>query len=624
MPTESGPACANTRGQPVSRLLARARSARRKGATEQAEAIYHDILLRYPGNRAARSALLDLSRPTGGNRLGPILKLYENRRYRDALDAVTAFLDDDPDNTEALNLQAACYRMTGQPEPALDIYRRLLDDRPQDDTLWQKCGATLMDMMRLQEAAECLEMATRLAPQSALNWMTLAHCHHRRGEYTRAYEALTQTLGRDPGNSAALDQLGQVLRDLGRIDLAIAAHERALAAAATTMERSAAYTSLGVARSAQGDKPAARSNYRRAMRSYPRNVQALLNLARLSDDPGDADLTDRLRAMLEDPGLTPLSRSQAHFALFSLLDRAGAEPGEAFDHLKTGNDLRRQVIRYAPQAQEAIFTYIRKLSERTAPNHDTGPGARPVFIVGMPRSGTTLTEQMLSAAPGTFAAGELTITECLALDLIRDLQQRKRANLTPSEMGEFATALRTRLTATAGQAPVIIDKMPLNFRWAGLILAALPDARIIHIERDPLETCWSNYKTSYSSHGNGFAYGLTDLAHYHGLYRDLTQHWRERFPDRFHSLPYESLVADTEATMRGLVEFCDLDWSDDCLHPDRAGRAVLTASAHQVRRPVYDGNRGDWRKYTGFLTPLIDGLPPCNGDESFREPRQPQ
>jgi len=164
------------------------------------------------------------------------------------------------------------------------------------------------------------------------------------------------------------------------------------------------------------------------------------------------------------------------------------------------------------------------------------------------------------------------------------------------------------MTAMAGDAPAIIDKMPLNFRWVGYLLNALPDARVIHIQRDPLETCWSNYKSSYATHGNGFAYDLTDLATYYHHYTDLTAHWETLFPDRFRTIAYESLVAETEPVMRGLVDFCDLGWSDDCLHPERATRAVLTASEHQVRLPVYNGNKGDWRRYEGFLQPLISGL----------------
>ncbi len=134
-------------------------------------------------------------------------------------------------------------------------------------------------------------------------------------------------------------------------------------------------------------------------------------------------------------------------------------------------------------------------------------------------------------------------------------------------MRQFATELRAGLGAVSQGQPVVLDKMPLNFRWVGLILAALPDARVVHIRRDPVETCWSNFTTSFSSHGNGFAYGLDDLVHYHRLYSDLTDHWRCRFPDRFRTVPYEDLVARPDPVMRALVEWCGLDWSDGCLHP---------------------------------------------------------
>lgn len=599
--------------RPVARLLADARSAQRKGAEDRAEAIYHDILRRFPGNRTARLALADLAVTGPAADLPAILRLYNRRRYKEVLDATAAFLDSDPGNADALNLKAASHRMLGQPDPALTIYRGLLDSCPEDAALWQKCGATLMDMIRLQEAAECLEMATRLAPDQALNWISLATCHQRRGDHMQAYDALTQALGRAPDHSAALDQLGQVLRDLGRVDLAIAAHQRALDTAKTKTETSAACTSLGVARSAQGDKDAARTFYRRAIDAQPRNVQALLNLARMVEDPADPVLTQQLTDFLQDPAQSPLNRSHAHFALFSLLDRLDDDRETAFGQLKAGNDLRRSVIRYAPESQEVLFDFIRKLSERTEPASGPSKGVRPVFIVGLPRSGTTLTEQMVSGSPGVFGGGELTIAETLSLELIRTLQAQKCRSLTAENMQDFGTTLRARLTAAAGDAPVILDKMPLNFRWVGLILAALPDARIVHVTRDPMETCWSNYKTTFASHGNGFVYGLGDLVHYHRLYRGLMAHWQDRYPTRIHTVRYEDLVADTAPVLRRILDFSGLDWSDDCLHPERSDRAVLTASAHQVRRPVYDGNRGDWRRYAPSLAPLINGLPDPTG-----------
>lgn len=600
----------------VTRQLSEAKAASRRGDQAGARALYEAVLARYPGNRKAQAGLAGLTRPGAadphGRKLARLLGLYQHGQYAEALEGAEGLLACDPGDKDTRNLIAACHRMMDAPELALPIYRARLEEDPEDATLWEKCGSTLTAMLRLGEAAECLQMATRLAPDTITNWLQLAHCHQRRGDNPAAFQALTQALGRDADHVGALDQLGQVLRDMGRSDMALAAHERALSLSRKPSERSLIQANIGVILSANGDRDGARDRYFAALYERPGNVHALLNLVTLAC-PGDtADLTSRADRLLQGDDLKLADRSQLNFALFRLLDREGKDPARAFGHLETGNAQRRELIRYTPDNQTALFRAIRQMSEDlpSAPAVQDGP--RPIYIVGLPRSGTTLTEQMLSAAPGVHAAGELTMVERLSIDLLRRLETEGRARPGPEDILEVATELRSGLAAVADGAPVILDKMPLNFRWVGLILAALPEARVIHIRRDPVETCWSNFTTSFSAHGNGFAYGLADLVHYHGLYSDLTDHWRGCFPDRVRTIAYEDLVARPEPVMRDLVDWCGLDWSNGCLHPETVDRAVLTASVHQVRREIYNGNRGKWRPYAAFIGTLLEGLGPAH------------
>lgn len=612
-------------GKSVARQLSDAKSAAKRGDSDAARDIYHAILSKFPGNRKAQSGLaaLDKAAAATGPATGPdtarntartadrlqyLHGLYHKRRFDEALAAVDLILDEDPTDKPAREFRAACLRMLDRPEEALAIYRARLEEDAADADLWQRCGGTLIEMLRLKEAQECLEMATRLAPDTIANWLMLANCHQRTGDNPGAYNALTQALGRDPNNSRALDQLGQVLRDMGRTDVALGAHEQALKLAHSAGERSMILANIGVIHSAAGDRDAARDRYRAALAEQDGNIHALLNLVTLAHRDDTDDLIHRARRLLRQNTLNLRDRSKVNFAMFRLLDRSGADPARAFEHLARANAERRQLIHYNPANQEALFRAIRKMSDGAPRLTEVTQGVRPVFIVGLPRSGTTLTEQMLSAAPGVHPGGELTMAERLSLDLIRWLEGEGRAAPQAHEMQHFAREMRTGLTAVAGDAPVVLDKMPLNFRWVGLLLSALPDARVIDIRRDPVETCWSNFTTSFSSHGNGFVYSLDDLVHYHRLYTDLTAHWAQAFPDRYRTLRYEDIVEAPEPTMRDIVDWCGLEWSEDCLHPETVERAVLTASVHQVRRAIYNGNRGKWRPYAGFLGPLLDGF----------------
>ncbi|MGR3802200.1 tetratricopeptide repeat-containing sulfotransferase family protein [Marinibacterium profundimaris] len=653
-------------GKSVARQLADAKTAAKRGDPVRAREIYVEILAAYPGNRKAQAALAALDRAgvaadaspgqgsagqtsagqgaagqghadqgpgiatgsafgasgtgslisataapagrQGTDHLQWIYALYHKKQFSKALLAAEGILEDDPTCKPTRELRAACLRMLDRPEEALTIYRERLEEDAADAGLWQNCGSTLIEMLRLKEAEECLRMATRIAPDSLPGWMLLANCHQRMGDGPAAYEALTQALGRDPGNSRALDQLGQVLRDMGRSDMALGAHEQALRHAGSARERSQILTNIGVICSASGDRSAARDRYRAALAEQSDNVHALLNLVTLAHEGDTDDLVRRTRKLLRKETLQLQDRSKANFAMFRLLDRIGTDPARAYDHLERANAERRELIQYSPANQDALFRAIRRMSDDTPDITGVTEGVRPVFIVGLPRSGTTLTEQMLSAAPGAHAAGELTMVERLSLDIMRWLEAEQRPAPLAEEMAHYATELRSGLTAVAGGAPVVLDKMPLNFRWVGLLLKALPDARVLHVRRDPVETCWSNFTTSFSSHGNGFAYGLSDLVHYHRLYSDLTAHWAQCFPDRIRTLRYEDIVDAPEPTMRGVVDWCGLEWSDDCLHPETVDRAVLTASVHQVRRKIYNGNRGRWRPYVPFIGPLLDAF----------------
>ena len=229
---------------------------------------------------------------------------------------------------------------------------------------------------------------------------------------------------------------------------------------------------------------------------------------------------------------------------------------------------------------------------------------RPIFIVGMPRSGTSLVEQIVASHNEAHGAGELEFSTQIFSSIIANIS----GDVDKKDLLFFREQYLAKLNALKCSKNIITDKMPMNFRYIGLILSAFPEAKIIHLKRDARATCWSIYKNYFDSDGIGYSYDQNDLAQYYGLYSDLMSFWHERFPDQIYDICYEDLTTNQEEETRKLLEYCDLDWDENCLNFHSNKRAVKTASALQVRKKMYQGSSEAWKKYEAHLQPLIKGL----------------
>jgi len=309
---------------------------------------------------------------------------------------------------------------------------------------------------------------------------------------------------------------------------------------------------------------------------------------------------------------------ELHFALAKAYDDIGRHE-HAFEHLHCGNALKRQTVVYDETAQLGTLRNIEETftAELIAARCGLGnPSDLPIFIVGMPRSGTTLVEQILASHPRVVGAGELLHMS----DLVLGGQAGTRFPLDfPSLPGERLHRLGSlyvaRLRAQAPLADRITDKLPFNFSVVGLIHLALPKARIIHVRRDPVDTCFSCY-TNLFSQGLEFTYDLEELGRYYCAYQSLMKHWHRVLPEvAMLEVQYEELVLDFEAHARLIVDYCGLEWDARCLVFHKTKRAIRTASAAQVRRPLFSSSIGRWLPYREQLRPLLDVL----GDDPAKD-----
>ena len=503
-----------------------------------------------------------------------------------ALDSYDHALAVDPDHLPSLANRGVALRDLGRADEALESYARALTLRPGHVFTHNNRGVALMDLGRPAEALASFERALELKPDYADAWnnrgKALAEGADPLEGARRAPDALDsfeRAISLNPGHAEALDNKGVLLVELGRGEEAAAAFERAIHLAPRAARY---YYHLTQARRLQPADP---------------------HLAALKALAGDADL------------LSLQDRIELDFALGDALDGLGDTSG-AFARYAQGNALRRGQIPYDEAAALAELEAIAQAFTPQAMARLAGkgdPSQVPVFVVGMPRSGTTLVEQILASQPGVVAAGETSaFPQAVAAQTIaggkRFAFPAGLPRLPAKALRELGGRYAARLAAAAPDATHVVDKRPDNFRLLGLIHLALPNARIIGIRRDPRDTCVSCFTKLFGA-GAPYSFDLGELGRYHHAFDRLMAHWAEVLPQTaLLEVRYEDLVGDTDREARRILAHIGLDPPRGPLNFHRTERRIRTASALQARQPVYGASVGRWRRYEAFLGPLLEGL----------------
>lgn len=498
-------------------------------------------------------------------------------RHKEAVADFTEYLKHKPTDPRAHTALGESLLALGRVQAAADAFVRACNaDRSFTPALF-KAGQALLRSRRTVDAIPFLKEAHRNAPLNARVTLSLARALTALGRTAEAKPLAEKYLDRNPGNVEGYLLVGQIGLTDGDLQGAAASARRAL--------------------EIDGMSSAALSLLSEAEDGDPESVLSLIDNAIASGRHGPAGKVD------------------LHFAAARQCE-ALRRYSEAFSHYSAGNAVRKQILR------ERGDGYDRSLIEKQVdrqiaafgPERFDGPVVSdsdlPVFIVGMARSGTTLTEQILASHPAVAGGGELSDIGRIAAELAR--KHGYPEELEENALCESADRYLTRLREIGGQSQRVTDKMPGNLRHVGLITRMFSKARIIHCRRNPVDTGLSCFAQNFNFLGDAWTCDLADIGHAYCQYRRLMAHWRAVLPPgRMLEIDYEETISDTEAQARRIINFVGLDWDDACLRYYDSDRAIATPSRSQVRKPIYESSVGRWRRYGDGLEPLIQALGAC-------------
>lgn len=493
---------------------------------------------------------------------------------------------------------------------AFDLYKGVLSQFPKNrraqaglKSLKSKAVKSLLQDAKEAQAKQNwsksqahLALAFRMAPEVPEIGSALAHLHLQNGAPSEALETVETLLSNRPDHDEALLIRGIALRDLGRFQEAKRVFE-------DMPETADSLTNLAILARATGDQDTEYDLTQKAVKLAPQSPTVHWNFANAQTyEAGNLHVSQMLE-LVDDYAPNDTNAAPLRMALFKAFDDLG-DSAVAFSHLKdakrlaqgaTPYDFKKDALRYA--LSKNIFAN----SQLPAP---TDALRGPIFVTGLPRSGTTLVERILSQDPRTTACGELSVVERAASGLLQRFMDREISAITPQILQDLRSEILEGMAKHAPTGQVIIDKMPLNFRWIGFICAALPEARIIHLNRDPMAVAWSLYRHLFAGLENGFSNSMEDIARFMVLHSELMTFWKGVCTAQVLDINYADLIAHPKDTTQRMAEFTGLTWSEDWLHPETANSHALTASAAQVRKPIYQGSDEGWRRYETQLAPL--------------------
>jgi tetratricopeptide (TPR) repeat protein len=632
----------------IQRLLTRSKKLIKKGSVEEAKKLYSMILKESPQNQEAKLGLIalknikDNQEPPQAN-IQSIVALYSNNQIQEALVDIEALVKDFPNSPILYNIRASCYKANRQMDASIKDYEKAITIKPDYAEAYYNLGVTLQevgqidtalksyekalaikheyplahnnlgnilfDLGSLDSAVDHFEWAVAFSPNYAEAHNNLGVVERQQAKFDQAIKSFEKAIDIQPTYTQAHYNLGNTLHELGQLETAIKSYKKVIAVKPDYAE---AHNNLGIAYQQIGQINDSINHYEKALASNPDYSDVYYNLSYLNKYTFNDPQITRMKSLLSDSKLSQTNRINLCFALAKVNENLDNQD-ELFKYLNEANSLNKQKLNYSLDRSKTLFSSVKEMFSSAFSDIEKSLSSepstfKPIFILGMPRSGSTLVEQIMSSHHAVHGAGELSNLPDIIAPIAKDYVNQGMNKLPEKAFLSIRKQYLDVLSNLNVPENVITDKFPMNFLYIGFILTAFPDAKIVHLKRDARATCWSIYKTNFNNTSIGYSYNIDDLTGFYGLYTDLMDFWHQLFPGKIYDMCYEDLTINQEKETDKLLQYCELDWDENCLSFHQNKRAVQTASSIQVREKMYQGSSEAWKKHEAYLKPLIKAL----------------
>ena len=597
----------------INKTLLKANSHLKKGEKVEAEALYKAILKAFPANKKAQLGLAKLKKLTTSTisqdpskeTIEQLINLYNADEFEAVIENADVITQKYPNSFLIWNILGAAAARASKLDLAISAFHKATVVKPDYAEGFYNLGNAFKDHGRLDEAISSYKKALCLNSSYSQAFYNMGMAYKNQFKFEKALEAYQKAIHLKPDYVEAINNIGNILHEQGKLIDAKEAFQKAISIKPGYVK---AYKNLANLVSEQGERENAIVFLKKALKIDPNYAEAHRSLSALIkyrlNDPQFKIVSD----LLNNPKLKDKDRCLLNYTFAKMNEDIG-DFKAAFENYQAGGAIRQKLLGYDKGQDEWLFNKIKiansNIKENCLNEKNRQKKLTPIFILGMPRSGTTLVEQIVSSHSQIQGAGELKFLGNAGGSIGLGKKEATREILC-----EVRKSYLTELMKISSGKPFVTDKMPHNFLYIGLILNAIPEAKIIHVERNPAATCWSNFKHYFSADGLGYSYNLRDTVSYFKRYQDLMDFWNRKYPEQIHNFNYDKLTLEQEKQTKRLIAYLNLDWEEQCLLPQKNKRSVRTASQLQIRKKIYKGSSEVWRKFEPFLNGIFDDLNP--------------
>jgi len=590
----------------IDQALTKAESHKSRGELEDAKRLLEAVLQAFPKHVQARKDLASLKvlseqGDPPKHVTDRLLNVYKAGQLSSAVEEAQALVKDYPEAFLIWNILGAAAAQLGMLEQARSAFQKVISLEPDYADAYNNLGNVLNELGEQEQAILSYERAIDIKPDYAEAHFNMGIVLKDQERIDEGIVALSKVLQFNPEHAGAYYHIGELNRHQGKSDEAIGAYKRATE---INPDYSQAYNHMGNAFKALGKFDEAIIAYNKALKIDPDYVECHRNISQIKKYTKKDEQILAVHTLYNNREISSDRKCILSFTLAKMHEDL-SQIDLAFHYLNEGNRIRKRLLGYKFERDLEFFSslknaqpHLKKLSITSVSELNS---ITPIFIVGMPRSGTSLVEQIISSHSLVHGAGELKY--------IPKFGKKIAIGSTLHEhnvIETFRSEYMKKLNACSNGNTFVTDKLPHNFLYVPLICAAFPEAKIIHVKRDPAATCWSNYKHYFSVTGLGYAYDLEDCVSYYKLYEDLLKTWQSYYPSRIYNLNYENLTTNPKAETRQLIKNLGINWEDACLYPHQNPRSVRTASSYQIRKKIYKNSSRSWRVYKPYLNSLFE------------------